>query len=766
MDPAPRRSLDRDGRQIPLTGASDSSRFTRIMPEMEKGRAPENKRSRKPAHPVKRDVNDDMKNFAENTMNELLGWYGYDHVDLRDSDAPDTRHRAKHNQISVVKENSVPKPNAVERNVPLSSSEPVRNGEREPVVTPISSSSSSSVSPRIREQHNMNVVVPLIKPSAVEDVQNVQIVCVWCQKEGMKRYSLLMGSELKSFCSEKCFAACRRAYFKRNKARDEDRHGDQSPPPGQTLDTPSRLLLKMNNSTRVCDWCKHIRHTTEYLDFGSGEERLQFCSTKCLNQYKMDVFYKEARAALNGSASASSGAYNDEENHQKAGGGENQKLLTPESWDSSPPKTPTSVSVLNTPSSSSSSLRTPVSTSQSRERSCVQTNTSPSVALDQPRPPPLTLPFVRPPLHAPGLRSPIPHPPRNPLRPASPIQRPPHPPSFAPLHPPPLLHPYPAPYVPFHPAYTPHLPPPWPQPTMLLPYPVIVPLPVPIPIPIPVPRLSGHVGVIRSPQGREEKDWGDRTPDPGHSSSEESEVQRRIKTEQTPSPLAVSLPSTSVGSSERQVIQCLHRHQVKEELQNATTLPDTPETPTHTAHVLCKALKHHAGNETSAVTPTASSMDNKTVTPASLYSLACSTAIQITSVSLDGTHRSGPASDGTAGSAQIPSPLSDSEDVKENSYLGGSTNPWSAERTDSRSDQSKESMVAEDASQDVEHTYARSVPPKLREKNAHVNAETSTQTHLHAQTYNWLPQSSETSGRDDPEPAVKRRCLRIRDQNK
>lgn len=53
--------------------------------------------------------------------------------------------------------------------------------------------------------------------TAVEDVQNVQIVCVWCQKEGVKRYSLCMGSELKSFCSEKCFAACRRAYFKRNK---------------------------------------------------------------------------------------------------------------------------------------------------------------------------------------------------------------------------------------------------------------------------------------------------------------------------------------------------------------------------------------------------------------------------------------------------------------------------------------------------------------------------------------------------------------------
>lgn len=44
-------------------------------------------------------------------------------------------------------------------------------------------------------------------------------MCAWCQKVGIKRYSLSMGSEVKSFCSEKCFAACRRAYFKRNKVR-------------------------------------------------------------------------------------------------------------------------------------------------------------------------------------------------------------------------------------------------------------------------------------------------------------------------------------------------------------------------------------------------------------------------------------------------------------------------------------------------------------------------------------------------------------------
>lgn len=33
----------------------------RTMPEMEKGRPPENKRSRKPAHPVKREINQEMK---------------------------------------------------------------------------------------------------------------------------------------------------------------------------------------------------------------------------------------------------------------------------------------------------------------------------------------------------------------------------------------------------------------------------------------------------------------------------------------------------------------------------------------------------------------------------------------------------------------------------------------------------------------------------------------------------------------------------------
>ncbi|TNM94866.1 hypothetical protein fugu_017625 [Takifugu bimaculatus] len=198
------------------------------MPEMEKGRPPENKRSRKPAHPVKREINQEMKTFAESTMNELLGWYGYDKVELRDSEANEMRnYRERRQHVSVLKENSSPKPRSLETKVNPSVLT-MKTGERESSSVPSSSpSSSSSANPsrtNPKEHKSAPVIVPLIKPSAVDDVQNVQIVCVWCQKEGVKRYSLCMGSELKSFCSEKCFAACRRAYFKRNKARDEDLH--------------------------------------------------------------------------------------------------------------------------------------------------------------------------------------------------------------------------------------------------------------------------------------------------------------------------------------------------------------------------------------------------------------------------------------------------------------------------------------------------------------------------------------------------------------
>ncbi|MED6293349.1 hypothetical protein CHARACLAT_009733 [Characodon lateralis] len=94
--------------------------------------------------------------------------------------------------------------------------------------------------------------------------------------------------------------------------------------------TASRNRKKVQvTNYKVCDWCKHIRHTKEYLDFGAGERRLQFCSAKCLNQYKMDIFYKETQAALPGALCNPGHGAGGEGKPECSGG---VQLLTPESW--------------------------------------------------------------------------------------------------------------------------------------------------------------------------------------------------------------------------------------------------------------------------------------------------------------------------------------------------------------------------------------------------------------------------------------------------
>ena len=122
------------------------------------------------------------------------------------------------------------------------------------------------------------------------------IVCAWCQKPGLKLFTLKSDTGSKVFCGELCFTQCRRASFKKNK---------------------------------VCDWCKHVRHTVNYVDFQDGEQQLQFCSDKCLNQYKMNIFCKETQEHLQliqaptdpAPSSAASVPTND-----------NQILITPELW--------------------------------------------------------------------------------------------------------------------------------------------------------------------------------------------------------------------------------------------------------------------------------------------------------------------------------------------------------------------------------------------------------------------------------------------------
>lgn len=98
-----------------------------------------------------------------------------------------------------------------------------------------------------------------VSRSAIED-------CGWCKRSiptGGPEF--LTTPEGLKYCTESCFTQSRRASYKRAK---------------------------------TCDWCKHIRHAVSYVDFQDGASQLQFCSEKCLNQYKMQIFCKETQAQL------------------------------------------------------------------------------------------------------------------------------------------------------------------------------------------------------------------------------------------------------------------------------------------------------------------------------------------------------------------------------------------------------------------------------------------------------------------------------------
>lgn len=90
--------------------------------------------------------------------------------------------------------------------------------------------------------------------------------CGWCKRPvSLNSPEFLATPEGPRYCTETCFSQSRRASFKRAK---------------------------------TCDWCKHIRHAVSYVDFYDGASQLQFCSDKCLNQYKMQIFCKETQAHL------------------------------------------------------------------------------------------------------------------------------------------------------------------------------------------------------------------------------------------------------------------------------------------------------------------------------------------------------------------------------------------------------------------------------------------------------------------------------------
>lgn len=568
----------------------------------------------------------------------------------------------------------------------------------------------------------------------------------------------------------------------------------------------------------------------------------------------MDIFYREARAALPTSELSTS----PHQSEYESPAGESESLLTPESWnnaslegepkETSSPKvsTPVSSSGLSSSSSSSSVKMSVLSLQKKRESSGssqIQSSSTvpcllpPHTVAEQPWVPQKPPGFNLPPIHSQNIHI------RNPG--SSPNQRALHtspgvPTSVRPVHPPQMLHQYPPPIMPCLPTYPQPVPSfmptmglPCPQPTVLVPYPIIVPLPIPVPIPIPIPVNSGMLNTTRfiwnnkdaAKIGAEESE----TPEDVRMSENQvlidhNVVPHKVKTEWTPpesSPVisAHPEPSCTPGFVENlredrnacKVIQrviCRVKQEdespcepninsqkeleqwnspVSKELEGDSVeyqslryyrgtsqipLLYTPSSSlthkssltqtfnTHSSIIVRNAHSPFNNSRTSILTPIVSVISNNTIPgPVSVTSLCPSTCIS--SIQSDSENRTSPS--------QTLALTPDSEAVKENVSEDQEPgfncfNP--RDQTDCPRGQSEESKVLNidsDALTADEHTYARSIPPKLREKNAHTITLSQTVMHKNLNTHATAAEQSNTHVAI--EPALKRKCLRIRDQN-
>ncbi|GAB0098924.1 sine oculis-binding protein homolog [Sergentomyia squamirostris] len=448
---------------------------------------------------VKKEIpNDEIKDFAETAMNELLGWYGYENS---------TVDRAK--VINL-------------RQVRSQSSTPEHDSSREDTRSPMTAS----------EKEVMD--------------------CGWCRRPMAHHSPGSLGTpEGPRYCSESCFSQSRRASFKRAK---------------------------------TCDWCRHVRHAVSYVDFQDGASQLQFCSDKCLNQYKMQIFCKETQAHL------------DMNPHLKEKGASSSSgsLITPDLWlkncrsrsaspasDRSRSGSPISVgtpSVTNLatavqrpvitlappskllthpvpqgPSSmrslskgmkrkrpirmhsmgtNNNSLQMLNNNSPSSQKPCTMTTNAQDLRLHsttsspekappvpvQQCPPPNSFqhhPFLPPPSNLYSLRSP------RVLPPFPPLPQPPTDNRALPFGPPP------------------------PPVTVLVPYPIVLPLPIPIPIPIPLSFFAkAYQSTETAPAASRTDDQTDNVPTPDVDSDECSEQPldfTKSRTEEPEEPPVTSL---------------------------------------------------------------------------------------------------------------------------------------------------------------------------------------------------------------------------------
>nr|ABG45861.1 JXC1 [Drosophila melanogaster] len=254
---------------------------------------------------------DEIKEFAHNTMNELLGWYGFEGVDVDRLDLTAKTSRllqsaaaaAVANQQSHQLHQLDPHPNLERKRASLlrsssrsslaaayhnnnnnnnnnnNGSSNKNNGGvggvgggsgrksglmncSSTTTTPLDHDTRSSREEDSKSPHSIGKPVGAAHTDEKIDFSN----CCWCHRpiaENAPDY--LTSCDGPRYCSESCFAQSRRASFKKAK---------------------------------TCDWCKHVRHAVSYVDFQDGASQLQFCSEKCLNQYKMQIFCHETQAHL------------------------------------------------------------------------------------------------------------------------------------------------------------------------------------------------------------------------------------------------------------------------------------------------------------------------------------------------------------------------------------------------------------------------------------------------------------------------------------
>ncbi|XP_017049921.2 sine oculis-binding protein homolog isoform X2 [Drosophila ficusphila] len=269
---------------------------------------------------------DEIKEFAHNTMNELLGWYGFEGVDVDRLDltaktsrllqsaaaaAVASQQQQNHHHQQLHQDQSLERKRGSllrssrsslaaayhNNNNNNNGSSNKNNGEAGGAIgvriggggggggggtgsgsgggrkggllncsstttTPSDHDTRSSREEDSKSPHSVGKPAGNSHTEEKIDFSN----CCWCHRpiaENAPDY--LTSCDGPRYCSESCFAQSRRASFKKAK---------------------------------TCDWCKHVRHAVSYVDFQDGASQLQFCSEKCLNQYKMQIFCHETQAHL------------------------------------------------------------------------------------------------------------------------------------------------------------------------------------------------------------------------------------------------------------------------------------------------------------------------------------------------------------------------------------------------------------------------------------------------------------------------------------